>query len=343
MSLSFGYKNVIGMLLIGIGLFFFIISPDMVDLIYGRGLYQGLRKLFHLISWIPIPMIYLILAGLIYILIRWVRSKNTLVKKLMDLGFGLAVIFILFYWMWAFNYRRNSFDTRYQVGISPLDSISLNLEFENAKAAIIATRPAQLQTSTPEENESKIRAKIKAVCATYGYYSPGIIRVKALYPKGILLRLKTAGVYMPYTGEAYVDAGLHPLQMVYTQAHEMCHGYGVTDEGACNFLAYLATISLKDSSIVYSGHLSYYRYVAGTYRHYYPERYKILRAALPESIKNDLDAINTTMLQYPDILPKLRDQIYDTYLKAQGIEDGLGSYDKVIDYVRHARKSGMIL
>ena len=49
----------------------------------------------------------------------------------------------------------------------------------------------------------------------------------------------------------------------------------------------------------------------------------------PEGIKNDLPAIREEMNKYPDILPAVRDAAYNSYLKAQGIDDGIKNYDRV--------------
>ena len=43
--------------------------------------------------------------------------------------------------------------------------------------------------------------------------------------------------------------------------------------------------------------------------------------------------------KYPDILPAVRDAAYNTYLKAQGIDDGIKNYDRVIMLVHAWKKS----
>ena len=51
------------------------------------------------------------------------------------------------------------------------------------------------------------------------------------------------------------------LQIPFTLAHEMAHGYGITDEGDCNTLAYLVCLHSKNKAIQYSGLLAYLRYL----------------------------------------------------------------------------------
>ncbi len=330
------------MLLTGLSLALFIPGTKAIEVLYGQWIYPSIRLGFHLISWVPFPVIYIFLILILFLFIRAIRSTHSPFSKTMRILLGVIVIVFLFYWLWAYNYRRNPFSTRYPISISPLDNNTLRQEFALAKSALISSRPDKLMIYSPVENEVHIREAIKKICAQYGYTSPGKIRVKALYPRGTLLSIKTAGFYMPFTGEAYVDAGLHPIQLGFTQAHEMCHGYGVTDEGACNFLAYMALTSLGDSTMAYSGHLGYYRYIAGTYRYFFPDDYVKIRETLPKTITDDLDEINKAMMKYPDVFPILRDMIYDRYLKVQGVKEGMASYDKIIDFVRQARKNGQI-
>ena len=77
------------------------------------------------------------------------------------------------------------------------------------------------------------------------------------------------------------------------------------------------------------GHFYYFRYVASDFRRYRPDEYKEIWAALPEGVKNDYRAVQEEMAKYPDILPAVRDAAYNTYLKAQGIDDGIKNYDRV--------------
>ncbi len=174
-----------------------------------------------------------------------------------------------------------------------------------------------------------MRHLLTNVLRNFNYPIPAKVRGRLLFPKGILLRISTAGVYIPFTGEGHIDPGLHHLQLPFVMAHEMSHAYGIGGEGDCNFLAYLSCTSSENSYLKYVGFLYYWRYVAPDYRAYRPEEYKIIWENLPLGIKNDLRAIREEMNKYPDILPAVRDAAYNTYLKAQGIDDGIKNYDRV--------------
>jgi len=158
-------------------------------------------------------------------------------------------------------------------------------------------------------------------------------RVRLVHPKGILMRWNTAGIYLPYSGEGHVDAGMLPVQVPFTLAHEMAHGYGLTDEGDCNFLAYLACIRSESPLVQFSGHLTYWRYVAGAYRYAFPAKFKEVYQDLPRLVLNTLEEIHQNDARYPDILPKLRNMVYDSYLKSQGVHEGLQSYHRIVQLV----------
>ncbi len=123
------------------------------------------------------------------------------------------------------------------------------------------------------------------------------------------------------------------LCKTFVLAHEYSHGLGITDEGTCNFLGYLACVRSDDPFIQYAGYLAYFRTLAIHFKRSEPEEYERIRANLPQGMIADLDAINTYMLKYPNFLPEIRDWLYDNFLKVQGVKDGVASYSRIIQMV----------
>ena len=147
------------------------------------------------------------------------------------------------------------------------------------------------------------------------------------------MRFSTAGIYIPYSGEGHVDAGMLPVQIPFTMAHELGHGYGVTDEGECNFLAYIVCTTADDPMVRFSGLLAYWRYVAAEYRRFAPEAYKEQYNALPDLVRTTLQSIYENNRKYPDIMPQTRNLVYDTYLRSNGVDGGLVSYNRIVRWV----------
>lgn len=183
------------------------------------------------------------------------------------------------------------------------------------------------------EMENEVRNNVSLVLKDIGLPASGMPRVRVLKPDGVLLRLATAGVYMPYVFEGHIDGGLHPSIQGFTMAHEMTHAYGVGHEGSCNFIAYLAGLRSSDPLLSYSAHLSYWRYLAREIKFLSPDDFKRLWLELDENILNDIREINEYYDRYPDLFPLARSVIYDQYLKIQGMEEGLGTYLQIVSWV----------
>ncbi len=320
--------------------------PDLVEQWYSRGLFQWIRSFSDwTIGWVPFPVLYLMILIVPFYFVRKfikvLRREKGLKAKLFAIVFSLLSfvggVIAFFLWSWGFNYLRIPIEE--QIGIKPLPlSLSeLKEELDIFTLKIIETRqliPSKDQEALtdnfiPNNLNSLVQGNLSSSMSDLGYPVSRILPVRTLL-RGSLLRIGTAGFYLPFTGECNVDAGLHPLQKPYVLAHEMAHGQGIGDEGSCNFIAYLSCVKSKDAFIKYSGYLSFWRTLAVNYRRQAPEKYRAFRSTLPPEIIADLDAINANSRLYPDIFPELRDRTYDAFLKTQGIKEGMKNYNRVI-------------
>jgi hypothetical protein len=180
--------------------------------------------------------------------------------------------------------------------------------------------------------EDSIRKELEELISTYGYNINGKVRVKGLI-EGVLLRFRTSGIYIPYVLEGHLDKGLHPLQWPFTMAHEMAHGYGVTDERECNFLAFVITTNISQKEVQYSGYVAYWRYLMGALKKVDREKFTQLYNEMDPLFLKDLQSIYAYVDRFPEWLPYARDKIYDNYLKAHGVNDGIISYGKMIEMI----------
>lgn len=123
----------------------------------------------------------------------------------------------------------------------------------------------------------------------------------------------------------------------------MAHVYGVTDEGECNFLAYLCCRQISDSIVRYSATVGYWRYLFAEARFSNEAKSKLIYNTLDKSVQNDLKSIRKTLDSYPDYFPVLRDAIYDYYLKSNGVVTGLESYNEMIELIIEAKKQPSLI
>lgn len=330
-------------------------SPEWLEQYYSRGVFPGFRILLDtfITSWFPIPLVYLFIPLVLFFtgrgLFKWFRSKSRgkgirAIAGLLNFAGWTVGLFLL---MWGFNYGRQPIEER--IGIEPkglaLSSLRTVVRqeaaiLENLRAQIPKADTFALNTEHfPVNMEEQLRQAIEKALDYYNYPTVGGVRGRVVEPKGVLLRFSTAGIYFPWTGEGHIDDGLIYLQRPYTMTHELAHGYGFGDEGTCSFWAYLAAFNIDEPALEYAIRLGYWRSLAVHWVRADTVSYQDFRAQLPKGIIADLTAINENIDAYPDIFPDFRDAFYDTYLKAQGISEGLQNYGRVINLVEAWRET----
>lgn len=342
------YQKISWILLGGITLLIrYTASPEWIEQAYSRGMYQWIRKIMGIgLGWFPIPLIYLFFGGLLLWVIgrlwkiNWKKlwSWKGLLASLLNIGAFLGGVLFFFFFLWGFHYGRIPFTKQQQLKLTPIPVETLYQQLEQTTEQVVSIRArlagdqqqAIAADRLPVDMEQLTRKSVQETLRKLGYPSEGKVRGRRLVPKGIFLRFSTAGLYWPFVGEGNIDGGLHPIQQPFTLAHELAHGYGITNEGVCNFIAYLACEASDDLFIQYSGRMAYWRYVAIAYRRLQPDKYAVFREQLPRGFLADIEAINDNLAKYPDIMPRFRNFAYDQYLKSQGITEGLASYSQII-------------
>lgn len=301
---------------------------------YQATLFPVIRVVYDTLlgSWL-FPAFYWLLPlwiGWLFFPVKNIRSRRW--QSLRRIGLRALLAASWFYWLWGINY----------LALSPHERLGLAPEkvgVDRLEAAFCRELDAMRQWrpdggwNTAYDLEDSVRATVSNTLDGMGYRTVGEPRIRALQPEGVLLRFATAGVYMPFAFEGQIDAGLHPIVHPFTMAHEMSHAYGVGHEGSCNFTAFVACLSTGDPHMRYSGHLSYWRYLAREMRFLDPVRYHRLMGEVDPYIFEDLQEIDAYSERYPDIIPLARSFVYDGYLKMQGMEDGLGSYNQIVMWV----------
>src|SRR5690606_18393960 len=133
--------------------------------------------------------------------------------------------------------------------------------------------------------DSAINEWVKNVLRESGYPTNSMIKVQHLKPAGTLRRMSIVGIYNPFTGEANLDYALPSLPRIFTTAHEIAHGYGVTSEAEANFVAFLACYMSGNALGKYAGTYALWRQMANEINNTYPrESIEILAAQIPPQL-----------------------------------------------------------
>ena len=351
--------------------------PEFVEAWYSRGLFQWIRQGFDWTTGqLPFPSFYLFWIGVVVfwvLMFRWrprqVNWKHKM-KFWLSRGFGFVGLLVgLFFWLWAFNYARIPLEKQLGLDVQPLDSTALWQELRLETRALDSLRSSlvgsdtvsgkdlgfwqQLRTSLggsdtnalndqrfwPAQAEDTIREAVEKWLASENFPVEGRVRGRFIYPEGTLFKFGASGIYWPFIGEGNLEAGMHPLRKLPSMAHEMSHGYGFTDEGVCNFIAYAACSQHANTYIAYCARLDYWETVAQACLESDPERYlSQYKPFIPKGIVADVHAIRAQHRKFKELAPQVRYQVYDSYLKAQGIASGMLNYEEVLMLVRAWRK-----
>ena len=317
---------------------------------YYKGIFTLIRQGYdYLLGWSPIPMVYIVLSIILVRTARWFGNaeKGWTYQTSSFLG-GIAAMVVLFYVLWGFNYRQVSLQDRLGFDLEKVSKEEVDTEFMRATAVLNDEAETLSDHLTRDDaitglkiTDGDLRADVENALQVLHLPNKGRVRVRQLWPNGFLLRWNTAGIYIPQTGEGQIDKGLLSVQKPFTLAHEMAHGYGVTDEGACNFIAWLACSQSRDQWVRFGGAFTYWRYAAAEMP--YDSVVQVMHT-LPPVVARAMALVKQNDAKYPDLLPKVRDAIYSSYLKRHGVKGGLRSYNYVVLMVQQylASKSTMI-
>lgn len=329
------------------------ISNNMIFNIYHDFIYQKIRYIYDFtIGQSPIAAIYFLTPFFVYLSYKLFKfcqtTYNTSGLKLTINFFTnfIGIGYFLFYFLWAFNYYRPPLEKQLSFASITVDSIYLQTEIneitllmEQERKLISKDTAALKITMDWTVLEDTLRSLQVDLLRTWGDTPTGRVRIRALEPKGVLLSISTAGIYIPFVCEGHVDAGLHTLQWPFTLAHEMSHGYGYTDEGVCNFIALITCMKSSNPYIRYSAFLGYWRYLYFELKQHDEALASNLYRDVFQGIKADLASIKMEHGKYPDFMPNLRNLIYDFYLKFNGVQTGINSYSEIIIQVQKWKRS----
>ena len=313
-------------------------NSEFVEKYYSQGFFRIFRFGWdYTFGFSPIPLIYILLMLLSWYLIRpWFQGvdlNTRFLRFIIRSVLSVCLLITAFYWMWGFNYKR--VDIRQTLGLSNVeideeDVYKVYLEVSDSLMSLRAALPDSIVWGDQKVSQAHLRKDLERSYAVLGLSKPGEVRIRKLYPKGSLLHISTAGVYLPFVGEGHIDPGLHPITHPFTMMHEMSHGYGWTGEDICNFLALMGSINSTDPVTRYSGYMAYWRYLRSNAYRADRERWQSIEPVINPLVMQDYKEMIEYTDRYPDIMPKLRNLIYDNYLKSHGIKEGIVSYSEMI-------------
>jgi len=268
---------------------------------------------------------------------RRAHNVRPLVSALGRLCVAAAAVYLMFLGLWGFNYRRVPMEQRLSLAPErPTRDAVLTLGMTAAARlnALYDEAHRQGWQDQPLTDASVQRAfgEIQHALSDAPPAEPGRLKRSMFGP--YFRWTSVDGMINPFGLEVLVNPDLLPFERPFVAAHEWAHLAGYADESEASFVAWLTCLR-ADAAAQYSGWIALYWQVSG-------ELDQSGRAAIAKTLndgpKGDLNAVVDRIRRSEQ--PWLRDagwRLYDQYLKANRVEEGIRSYGAVLTLILRAR------
>lgn len=288
-------------------------------------------------------LLYLLVIAAVVLTGKGVRSALAKDKKRPGVRPGCfvlltAMLIFLYVVNCGINYQRESFSE--SSGIRAEDYSAMELlqvcRWLNGKVAEYSDRVERgadggmvLDISVQDSAVEAMRRLGQEYPELDGYYP----RPKKLVNSWILSVQSLSGVYSPFTIEANFNGDMQDFYIPYTACHELSHLRGFMQEQEANFISFLACIGSGEDAFAYSGYLSGWIQCMNVLHKVDYEAWEELRGQFPAEAEADLRLNREFWARYDGRIAEVSNKVNDTYLKANGQEDGVKSYNRMVDLI----------
>ncbi len=321
-----------------------------IERAYGGRVYPGLQAVVTgLSNQVPVAVLDLGIATAIALLVWWWSRAISARRRRRGLATAAAALaatvtlaasaYLWFLAVWGLNYARPPIDVR--LGLAA--HAPAEREVADLLDAAIAGANRLHRTHWPDEAgldgaEADVVRALHAVEATHGRPRPTVPGT----PKPTLLAayFRMAGVdglTAPLALETLLNPDLTSAERPFVLAHEWAHLAGYAPEADANFVAWLVTQAPEAGTHTrYSGWLFL---VSEAARQVSPATRRASMAALAAGPRQDLADIAARMASRVDFVERVGWRAYDSYLRSQGVDEGVRSYSRVVELIVRAGRA----
>lgn len=320
--------------------------PEFVEKYYSNSInkvtIQGISRLtgllpFSAAEFLVFLLLIVLIVLFIFIIVGIKRKK--LFQSIINFLAYVSALYVLFMFLWGFNYNRLSFD---KIAGLKVEKSSPKELYDLCEDLIHRANILSKAVDRNSQGIMYIRGGYKDVFkrAQKGYdmvakFYPELSGNYGL-PKRILLSNKMSytgitGIYIPYTGEANVNINITDFMLPSTAAHEMAHQRGFAREDEANYISYLACTMHPDKDFQYSGTMLALIYSMNALAKSDAEGFKVLKDEYSDGVRKDLVYDSHFWEKYEGKTQEISDNINNTYLKSNGQKDGVQSYGRMVD------------
>ncbi len=218
-----------------------------------------------------------------------------------------------------------------------------NLNYREAVGSGDAGFPSEpRRNSSHADLDRSLELGLSRAAPLLGLVPPrSVTRSKGILLSGLLSHLGIAGFYSPWTAEANYNRWVPACSRVHAIAHEKAHQYGVAREDEANFAGFLGCVLSGSAYPRYSGYLFAQLQLLSEVALRRPEEWRSLAASRLPGVERDLRDLRAFWAEYEGGATRVSRRVNDSYLKFQGIEEGIRSYRRSVRFlVLFARSNG---
>lgn len=319
-------------------------TPAIVERFYSQGFYKVYSQVVSTITGlVPVSIAeLLLLIGLpalcIWTVIMLVKKRINWQRVVSGLLTLVCCVYLLFQVGWAYNYHRLPYATIAGLHTQPVETDTLEeLVAELAQQAnqlrgelMEGEQPFAIvgprQQVMRQVNEAYQNAQVKYPWLSGHYGAPKMALLSTP-----LAYLNIAGIFLPFTIEAHVNAREADVMLAATAMHEAAHLRGFAREDEANYIAYIVCMESDDVYVQYSGTLLALTYAGNALADADRARYSDVYSTYDAGVISDLREYHLNWKPYKGKVAEVQDQINDAYLKANDQADGIKSYGRMID------------
>jgi hypothetical protein len=307
------------------------VPARFVEAWYSRGVYLSIQSGVTTVSnTVPIALLDVaavcVLVALVFLFWRRTRIGGVLRAALtttLTLTTLAAVVYLAFVVLWGLNYRRLPLEGQLAFDESRVTQDGVRLLGQRAARILNATHAAALASPQGAPLDSAF-GSAQALLGSSRFAVPGIPKRSAL--ELYFRRAAIDGMTDPIFLEVILNPDTLPHERPFVTLHEWAHLAGYAHEAEASFVAWLAC-SRGDALMRYSGWFAIYEHVLASL----PRTDRAaLGALLDRGPKEDL---RQSAARYARSSPVVRDtarEVYDTYLRANRVKEGIASYTGVV-------------
>ncbi len=263
------------------------------------------------------------------------RFKSLALRLLLLVA--VVLMFVSGYcWLWGMDYNGDSFSVR-----SGIDARPVTAQEVYQVASLFLYNANRLSVQMPRDESGAFAVAYEDILSgcTHAYDNAQevfpLLTGRSRMPKPMVASelmswLGFTGVYFPFTGESNINVDMPTSLMAMTVCHELAHQRGVYAEDECNFLGVFACITCDDPVYQYSGYFGGLIYLMNELYKLDKDAWMELRGGFTPQLEADWAENNAYWRSYQGAAEEIAGEIYDSYLKANGQELGLLSYDACV-------------